>query len=772
MGSGMAGTDKKGVCLVNVNSVRTSGASISGIVPVSLDRDGGDAIAVESERGDEASVESRPGEASYSATDLVQSLRLVGLRSGDIVFFQVSHITLGREESGLSGDALYESILSSISDVIGPQGTMLLPAFSLSFCRNEDFDPQATSAVPGGWSSSLEFLEFVRRRPGVVRSVDAILSVAGLGPQAEQLLSRLPNTSYGTDCLYQRLLQAKAKICGIGAGLDESPFLHYAEVALGVPYRYNKLFTGVVVESGNRRKQGWVLSVPVRAENGAQNRIHLEGTARSEGRSRVARVGMGEVASVSCESIYELMSREIARDPWMTAWGAAADTVELENARTSGRITDIRLGENASMEELISALWRLPRDIVSDGYDVALEALSTQVPMTIHRYPTGTECWTWLVPEKWTCYEGWLETLGGRRLFSYEENPLHVVSYSLPIEREVSREELLEHLHVHSRIPDAIPFIFKYYERDWGLCCSKNLKDSLQDDRYRVVIRSHFSYGTLKVGEVVAPGKSSKTFVLCAHLCHPAMVNDDLSGVVVGMKVMQELLKRQDLYYTYRFLILPETIGSVAFLSHHQNLVPDMIGGLFLEMLGLENPHALQLSFKGDTDVDRGLCQVLQEVDPHGWTGPFRTVVGNDERQFNAPGVRVPMLSLSRVMAKTTANYAYYPEYHSSHDTPELASSTRLAESRDLVLKMTERVEGNRVPVNRYQGEIFCSRYGLNIDAYANADGNRAFFDIVFLIDGTRSVAEIARVCGVPLQSVDHVVEDLRERGLVEYAGS
>ena len=196
------------------------------------------------------------------------------------------------------------------------------------------------------------------------------------------------------------------------------------------------------------------------------------------------------------------------------------------------------------MEELISALWRLPRDIVSDGYDTALHALSTQVPMTVHEYPTGTECWTWLVPEKWTCQEAWLETLDGRRLFSYEDNPLHVVSYSLPVDREVSREELFEHLHVHPGLPDAIPFVFKYYERDWGLCCSRKLKDSLRDDRYRVVIRSEFSYGTLKVGEVIVPGKSAETFVLCAHLCHPAMVNDDLSGVVVGLKVMQELLKR------------------------------------------------------------------------------------------------------------------------------------------------------------------------------------------------------------------------------------
>src|SRR5208283_2252636 len=124
----------------------------------------------------------------------------------------------------------------------------------------------------------------------------------------------------------------------------------------------------------------------------------------------------------------------------------------------------------------------------------------------------------------------------------------------------------------------------------------RKLKDSLRDSHYRVMIRSEFSYGTLKVGEIIVPGKRSETFVLCAHLCHPAMVNDDLSGVVVGLKVMQELLMRQNLRYTYRFLILPETIGSVAYLSHSEEVIPKMIGGLFLEMLGLENPHALQLS--------------------------------------------------------------------------------------------------------------------------------------------------------------------------------
>jgi aminopeptidase-like protein len=246
------------------------------------------------------------------------------------------------------------------------------------------------------------------------------------------------------------------------------------------------------------------------------------------------------------------------------------------------------------------------------------------------------------------------------------------------------------------------------------------------------------------------------------------MVNDDLSGVVAGIKVMQELLKRENLKYTYRFLILPETIGSVAYLSHHEDIIPNTIGGLFLEMLAVKNPHALQLSFAGDSRIDQCLRKVLLESDPDGWAGPFRTVVGNDERQFNAPGVRVPMLSLSRVTRDKTGGWPYYPEYHSSFDTPELASLTRLEESKKLVLKMIDALESDHVPVNRYHGEVFCSRYGLNIDAYANPEGNRALFDIIFQIDGTKSVAEIASTCGVSLESTMGVVEELRRHGLVD----
>jgi len=389
--------------------------------------------------------------------------------------------------------------------------------------------------------------------------------------------------------------------------------------------------------------------------------------------------------------------------------------------------------------------------------------------MTIHEFPSGTECWTWIVPEKWTCQEAYLETLDGRRLFSTADHPLHVVSYSLPFEGVVSRDELFRHLHVHGRIPEAIPYIFKYYEREWGLCCSKVQKDALRDEAYRVVIRSSFSYGTMKIGEVVAPGETDETFVLASHLCHPSMVNDDMTGVAVGMDVMRRILRMPRRRFTYRYLVLPETIGGVAWLSRHEALIPKIHGGLFLEMLGLDNPAALQLSMSGSTELDRLFTRVLKDRDPFGWTGAFRTVIGNDERQFNGPGVRRPMLSLSRVLPPSHPSWPY-PEYHSSFDNPSVCSARRLNESRDLIWAMIEALERNTIPRNKFRGEPFCSRYGIFVDGYTNPQGNRALFDILFLVDGTRSVAAIADACGISFEAARATLEELERHGLVDFS--
>lgn len=699
-------------------------------------------------------------ELTSSTRDLREGLRACGLRAGDVVFMQICLPSAGYMGNANSAAEACQSMLDCVVDVIGREGTLIAPAFTHSFDRYQEFDPEATPAQLPDHAGAAEFAELLRKHPSAIRSEDPIYSVAAIGPMAEHLITGLPNTSFGEDGVFERLLRLNAKICLIGLELQYSVLFDFAEESAVVPWRYKKLFTGQVVRGGTRRRQGWITSIP--NDSLAAEFCAIRSRVASESGSVLQRASIGEteIACANMASLYESMVSGLSDE--------AHHPVPIEKARGAG--LEVQLPPAASMSEIISSLWRLPRDIVSDGYDSAMFALASQIPLEIHEYPTGTECWTWIVPEKWTCREARLETLDGRVLFSYRDNPLHCVSYSLPFNGVVTREELLNHLHTHPRLEHAIPFIFKYYERDWGLCCSKTLKDSLADDKYRVVIDSHFSFGSLKVGECIARGQSEKTFVFCAHLCHPGMVNDDLSGVVVGIKVMQELLKRTDLRYTYRFVILPETIGSVAYLSHNEELIPQMAGGLFLEMLGLDNPHALQLSFDGNTKMDRCLSKVHSEFNPEAWIGAFRTVVGNDERQFNAPGVRVPMLSLSRVLRERSNGWPYYPEYHSSDDTPELAPESRLTESRDLVLRMVDAIEANQIPVNLFKGELFCSRYGLHIDAYSNPEGNAAFFNILFLIDGTRSTSEIAKICGISIEATRSVLEELRCRGLIAYA--
>jgi aminopeptidase-like protein/aminoglycoside N3'-acetyltransferase len=707
-------------------------------------------------------------EARISGSRLVEALRRGGLATGDIVYTHVDLDRLGAFEGAESPEARAGLLLEALREVVGPTGTILVPTYTFSFCRGEVFDVEQTPTRGGDWSPSADFLELVRRAPGAVRSRDPIHSVAGIGPRAAELLGNVPPTCFGAGSVHDRLHLAGGKIVLIGVPLDEASFRHHVEEIAGMPGRFKKLFTGRIREKGQERKQGWIFNVRVLADNFYPDGTKLVALARESGVARAVPVGKGELVVAETSAFYALTADLLRKDPLATLRGPATDPVAAEVRRVGSPPVTARLAPDASMDQIVASLWSLRRDLISDGFDAALDALSRQLPMTIHEYPSGTECWTWIVPEKWTCHEAYLETLDGKRIFSDRENPLHVVSYSLPFDGVVTREELDRHLHVHPRLPDAIPFIFKYYERDWGLCCSRKTKESLREEKYRVVIRSEFSYSTLKVGEVVAPGESDETFILCSHLCHPSMVNDDMTGVAVGLDVMREILKRPRRRYTYRYLIVPETIGGVAWLSRHGHLVPRMKGGLFLEMLGLDNPAALQLSFDGATELDRLFARVLAAREPGGWSGPFRTVIGNDERQFNGPGVRVPMLSLSRVLPASSPDWPY-PEYHSSFDNPSVCSSRRLTEARDLVLAMVDALEGNRVPRNRFHGEPFCSRYGIFVDGYTNPEGNRALFDILFLIDGTRSIEQIAAECGISFEAARGTVEELARHGLIDF---
>jgi aminopeptidase-like protein len=409
------------------------------------------------------------------------------------------------------------------------------------------------------------------------------------------------------------------------------------------------------------------------------------------------------------------------------------------------------------MFDLINDLWYKTRNLVSDGYDESLEYISKIIPITIHKIKTGTECWTWIVPEKWEVTEAWIEDLAGNRLLDLKDHPLHVMSYSLPVDKTVTKAELMNHLHTRPDRPNAIPFEFKYYEKDWGFCIQHNKLKNFTDTMYKVLIKSTFSHGSMKIGEYTIPGKSNDVVVLVAHLDHPAMVNDDLTGVAVLIEIAKEL-KKQDNNYTYKILLLPETIGSIAYLSQNEEQIPNMKYGLFLEMLGNNNIHALQLSKQGNTMIDRIARYVLKKNCSFR-EDKFRKVISNDEMVFNGPGVNIPMISISRFP---------YPEYHTSDDNPSIVSEKNLNESKKIILEILRILDQNFIPKRKFKGSIFLSRYGLWVDYRTNKKLNENLEQIMLMLDGDKSVFDISEELGMDFYDVLDYINKFSKNNLID----
>ena len=690
---------------------------------------------------------------NYTCSTLSEAISSVGIGKGDIVFSHLAPPSLGFAREMLDKGDVASTILKAVLDVIGPTGSFLTPAYSYSFCSGQDFDPAETPGQVGG------FGEWFRRQDGVLRSEDPIFSVAGTGPAVKGLFHKLPKDCFGPGSLYDRLRAGGAKVCNIGLDFFYFSPIHHLERMIGVPYRYDKLFSGHILRNGRRERESWIYSVRVDIPNTCPDLSLAQQKGLEKGIINKADVGLDSVWGVELGAMFDHCRELIATDPWVLTAGPACDVLAADKVRSGQASHEVQLPDNATAEEMVRGLWQLPRDLISDGYDAAIDALSHQLEMEVHKILTGTEVFTWLVPERWNCNRATLKRLNGEILIDSAKNPLYCMSYSLPFDGEVSREELFEHLHTNPDVPDAVPFVFKYYERDWGMCCSEELKSSLTDDRYLLTIDSRFSYG-----EAVAPGKSRDCIVLCAHLCHPCMVNDDLAGVALGVSVMRELQKRNDLRFTYRLLLLPETIGSAGWLSRHKELIPSLKGGMFLEMLATKHPHALQHSNTPDSRMDRISDMVMKEQDKDSWSSDFLTLPLNDERMFNSCGVNVPMVSLMRVLPNGMKD-APYREYHSSIDDPDHADFENLEESKRLVMKIIETLEADMVPVPLYQGELFVSRYS-SLDYSSMFDLIKS---IPYKMDGKRTISEIALECGFSFNEAREFLDRLHSEGLIRY---
>jgi len=418
----------------------------------------------------------------------------------------------------------------------------------------------------------------------------------------------------------------------------------------------------------------------------------------------------------------------------------------------------------------------LPRHLISDGYDEALEiikeiAIQNGFEFIIHSYPTGYDCGTWVIPEKWTLNRSTLTSKSGEIILDSNKDPLSCVSYSESFNGEVNREDLLGHIHTSLHQPNATPFIFKYYKREWGLCCSEEIKRTLTDESYHVNIDTTFSNGELKVGEIISKGKLDESFVYLSHLCHPYQVNDGPIGIFPLMEIIKKL-KESGNNYTIRQLIVPENIGSAAWLSKNKLLIPKLKGGLFVEMIGTDLKLRVNHSFSNNSVVDDITSHVLDDLDIDYYDDVF--VYANDEKQFNGPGVNVPILGVNRSnMTRKPEVMQAFDFYHTSLDTISNINSNNMRESIYVINELINAYDNYLIkPSACFIGEPFLSRYNLHIDAFEGMDQHRSneeMMDLIFYSGKNLTVYEISNVMNISMKKAKNVYDKLLEKGLIEF---
>ena len=432
------------------------------------------------------------------------------------------------------------------------------------------------------------------------------------------------------------------------------------------------------------------------------------------------------------------------------------DRAVLEHGRNLPDATSV--GERAYA--LARELFPICRSLTGPGVRQTLRILQRELPeMTLHEVPSGTRCFDWTVPPEWSIREAYIATEDGRRIVDFATHNLHVVGYSTPVDAVLTLEELRPHLYSLPDQPDAIPYVTSYYRERWGFCLSQRQLDSLQPGRYRVKIDSTLAPGSLTYGELLMPGERQEEIFLSTYVCHPSMGNNELSGPVVTTELARWLGSLKDRRYSYRIVFIPETIGSLVYLSRN---LPDMkrriVAGFNVTCVGDDRVYSYLPSRQTDTLADRAVLHALwHQAGADGFVRYSFLDRGSDERQYCSPGVDLPVATIMR------SKYGAYPEYHTSLDDLSLISPAGLLGGISAIAKAILGIETN----GRYRatvlGEPQLGRRGL-YPTLGTKDGNlavRRLMDVLAYSDGKHDLLAIADLLGVPVWELSDVARQL-----------
>lgn len=424
----------------------------------------------------------------------------------------------------------------------------------------------------------------------------------------------------------------------------------------------------------------------------------------------------------------------------------------------------VAMAMGTRMYQWAEDLFPICRSLTGNGVRQTLRYIQAELPaLQIHEVPSGTTCFDWTVPDEWNIRDAYVANAAGEKVIDFARSNLHVVGYSEPMDTWVSNAELQLHLHSLPEQPTAIPYVTSYYKRNWGFCVSHEARKKLTDDQYHVVIDATLAPGHMSYGELIIPGESTDTILLSTYVCHPSMANNELAGPVL-QTALGHWIQQQKRHFTYRLIFIPETIGSIYYLSQHlPELQATVKAGFVLSCCGDNNTYSYLPTRDGDSLSDKVLLHVLEKQHPYFTRYTFLDRA-SDERQYQSPGVDLPIIPFARSL------YRHFPEYHTSLDDMKFISVEGLENSYKTMCLCLQILEANKV----YHCTCLCEPQLGKRGLYPSTSikgGYDPTVDITinFLAycDGQLDLLDIAKRIDIPAERCIPIVQNLVEKGVL-----
>lgn len=419
---------------------------------------------------------------------------------------------------------------------------------------------------------------------------------------------------------------------------------------------------------------------------------------------------------------------------------------------------------------LCRELFPINRSLTGDGVRETLKILKRELPsLKFFEIPTGTQCFDWTIPKEWNCREAYIMDPHGNKICDYSINNLHLLGYSTPINTKLTLEELQPFLYSLPEQPTAIPYMTSYYKERWGFCLTQEERDQLKEGNYHVYIDSELTDGHLSYAELLIEGESKEEIFFSTYICHPSMGNNELSGPTVATYLAKYIASLNNRRYSYRIIFIPETIGSITYLSQNlEQMKQNTIAAFNLTCVGDNNAFSYLPSRNTDTLSDKVALHMLRYMHPKFKHYTFLDR-GSDERQYCAPGVDLPLCSIMR------SKFMEYPEYHTSLDNLDYISPEGLYGAYEIHSKIIHALERN----HNYKVNTLCEpqlgKRGLYPTLSKGIETRnivKNMMNFLAYCDGENDLIDIANIINVPVWELYDIANDFLEQNLISYASN